>query len=284
MTTTPTHDTAALAAEQPAVTRAAVFHQIRLAVYRLAMPTFDPERLVLRELVTRPPLLTELRSAIRPDQGGSGAGGSAPNTRIGFDAGAYDLFVEVTRQIASAYESATDRRPTETPELLILEWFIELEAMGRIKDGLTDAQLLAQLDRVRQWLRRIEDHFDPPRTADVPGAKCIECQAELGAVTLNGHLVPAPAIFWTKSPRRGLLVECRVCGETWTRDDLDLRDRFKWAVRREERTHDLTNPLSGDDWHHIRLDLRERRRHTNTLWPAAARGRTAPAPTEQEPS
>lgn len=260
MTHTPDPDTTALAAAEPVASRAALFHHTRLAVYRLALPTYDPERTRLREFVTRPPLLTELRDAIRPDQGGSGAGGSAPNTRIGFDAGAYDLYNDVTAQIASAYESATDRTPTNTPELLLLEWFIELEAMGRIKDGLSDAQLLAQRDRARTWLQRVEDHFDPPRTGDMPGAVCIECGEDTGEITVEGHPVPAPAIFWTSSARTGFLVRCRVCDESWTREELELRDRFKWALRRKARIHDLTTPLTGDEWHHIRLDLREARR------------------------
>lgn len=257
MTHTPDPDTTALAAAEPVASRAALFHHTRLAVYRLALPTLDPERTHLRELVTRPPLLTELRDAIRPDQGGTGAGGSAPNTRIGFDAGAYDLYTAITAEIASAYESATDRAAADTPELLLLEWFIELEATGRIKDGLSDAQLLTQRDRARTWLQRIEDHFDPPRTADMPGAKCIECGETTGEITVDGHQIEAPAIFWTSSTRRGFLVQCRVCDGTWTREDLTLRDRFKWALRREQRIHDLTTPLTADDWHHIRLDLRE---------------------------
>lgn len=262
MTHTPDPDTTTLAADEPVVSRAAVFHHIRLAVYRLALPTLDPDRTLRRELVTRPPLLTELRDAIKPDQGGSGAGGSAPNTRIGFDAGTYDLYTDITAQITSAYESATDRTATETPELQLLEWFIELEAMGRIKDGLSDAQLLAQRDRARLWQQRIEDHFDPPRTGDLPGAECIECGETTGEILVDGQPVRAPAIFWTHSPRRGFLVRCRVCEETWTTEDLALRDRFKWALRREQRIHDLSTPLTEDDWHHLRLDLREAAMHT----------------------
>ncbi|WP_449408029.1 hypothetical protein [Microbacterium maritypicum] len=266
MTHTPDHDTPALAEDrEPAVPRALVFHQIRMAVYRLAMTTTDGTRVASgRGFVTRPALLSDLRDAVRPNQGGTGAGGSAPSARIGFDAGAFDLYSEITAEIASAYESATDRDADNTPELLLLEWFIELEAMGRLKDGLSDAQLLTQRDRVLRWQTRIEDHFNPPRTADVPGAACIECgettSYELLKVDDDGVeplSSPLSAIYWTLSPLRGFHVHCRACGRTWSGEDLALLDRFRWAMRRQARINDLTTELTTDDWHHIRLDLRE---------------------------
>lgn len=269
MTHTPTHDTAALAADEPAVPRAALFHQIRTAVYRLALTTTARGR----GFVTRPPLLTDLRDAVRPNQGGTGAGGSAPSARIGFDAGAFDLYKEVTDEIASAYESATDREPTNTPELLLLEWFIEIEAMGRIKDGLSDAQLHNLRNRAHSWVQRIEDHFHPPRTGEIPGAKCLSCEATAGTVIIDRIPAPAPAIFWTHTPERGLTVHCRVCKQTWTGEDLDLLDRFRWTQRRATRLHDLTTPLTTEtyppknskkpdladlrDWRHIRTELRD---------------------------
>lgn len=276
MTHTPDNDTPALAEDsEPVVSRRALFHHIRMAVYRLAMTTgaYDSQVLERRGLVTRPALITELRDAVRPNQGGTGAGGSAPSTRIGFDAGAYDLYNDITAQISSAYESATERTPDgSTPEMMLLEWFIELEAIGRMKDGLSDAQLLTQRDRVQLWQARIEDHFNPPRTGDLPAAACIECQADRGYTLIDGHQVDVPAIYWTNSPIRGFHVHCRACGSSWTREELALRDRFKWALRRDERIKDLTAELTGDDWHHIKIDLREgRSRIRSAVWVAAAK-------------
>lgn len=293
MTHTPDHDTAALAEEAPAVPRALVFHQIRMAVYRLALTTTAPGR----GFITRPPLLTDLRDAIRPNQGGTGGGGSAPNARIGFDAGAFDLYKEVTDEISSAYETATDREPTDTPELLILEWFIEVEATGRVKDGLSDAQLLNLRNRAHSWVQRIEDHFNPPRTGEMPNAKCLACEATIGTVVIDREAAPAPAIFWTHTPERGLTVHCRVCKQTWTGEDLDLLDRFRWAQRRATRLRDLTTPLTTEtyppkkgekavdladlrDWRHIRLELRDAARKPKpvSLWRNASSPRKATAP------
>jgi hypothetical protein len=299
MTHTPDPDTAALAEEQPAVPRRLVFHQIRMAVYRLAVTTTAGELTPSgRSFITRPPLLTDLRDAVRPNQGGTGAGGSSPAARIGFDAGAYDLYTEITTQIASAYETATERQPTDTPEMMLLEWFIELEAMGRIKDGLSDAQLLNQRDRARSWQTRIEHHFNPPRTGELPGAECIACKEKQGSIVIDGHEVPAPAIFWTKPTDGDFTVHCRVCFATWSGEDLELLDRFRWTQRRAARLADLTTPLVADakpnkrgkhadrvdvsDWRHIRLELRDAATKTTarTLWLNTAR-RPAPTTTEK---
>lgn len=301
MTHTPDPDTAALAEEQPAVPRRLVFHQIRMAVYRLAVTTTAGDLAPSgRGFVTRPPLLTDLRDAVRPNQGGTGAGGSSPSARIGFDAGAYDLYTEITTQIASAYETATERQPTATPEMMLLEWFIELEAMGRIKDGLSDAQLLNQRNRALAWQTRIEHHFDPPRTGELPGAECIACKEKQGVILIDGTWAPAPAVFWTHTPADGLVVRCRVCDETWSGEDLELLDRFRWTQRRATRLRDLNTPLTTDtkprkrtkttdhvevsDWRHIRLELREAatKPTTRTLWAAAARRPTPTTPTEKD--
>jgi len=274
MTHTPDHDTTALATDEPAVPRRLVFHQTRMAVYRLAVTTTAGELTASgRSFVTRPPLLTDLRDAVRPNQGGTGAGGSSPSARIGFDAGAYDLYTEISTQIASAYETATERQPMDTPEMMLLEWFIELEATGRIKDGLSDAQLLNQRNRVRAWQARIEHHFNPPRTGEMPGAECIACKEKQGLIVIDGEWVPAPAIFWTHTPDAGLTVHCRVCDETWSGEELELLDRFRWTQRRADRLKDLTTPLTNDtttrkrpkhadrvevsDWRHIRLEVRD---------------------------
>lgn len=296
MTHTPSHDATALATDEPVVPRRAVFHQIRMAVYRLGLTTTAPGR----GFVTRPALLTDLRDAVRPNQGGTGAGGSAPSARIGFDAGAFDLYKEVTDEITSAYETATDREATDTPELLVLEWFIEVEATGRIKDGLSDAQLLNLRNRAQSWVQRIEDHFHPPRTGEIPGAKCLACEATTGTVIIDRQPVDAPAIFWTHTPERGLTVHCRVCKQTWTGEDLDLLDRFRWTQRRTKRLTDLTTPLTTEtyppkkkasndladlrDWRHIRLELRDAAKKTTPtdLWVLASVPRRKPEPTEQE--
>lgn len=301
MTHTPDPDTTALATEHPAVPRRLVFHQTRIAVYRLAVTTTAGELTPSgRSFVTRPPLLTDLRDAVRPNQGGTGAGGSSPSARIGFDAGAYDLYTDITTQIASAFETATERQPTDTPEMMLLEWFIELEAVGRLKDGLSDAQLLTQRDRVLSWQTRIEHHFNPPRTGEVPGAACIACKERQGVILVDGAVVPAPAIFWTHTEAHGFTVHCRVCGETWSAEDLELLDRFRWTQRRTSRLRDLTTPLTNaapqrkkakhtdrvdaSDWHHIRLELRDAAAKPTTVnvWNDTAR-RPSPAPsTEQD--
>lgn len=282
MTHTPDHDTTALATDEPAVPRRLLFHQTRMAVYRLAVTTTAGELTASgRNFVTRPPLLTDLRDAVRPNQGGTGAGGSSPSARIGFDAGAYDLYTEISTQIASAYETATERQPTDTPEMMLLEWFIELEATGRIKDGLSDAQLLNQRNRVRAWQARIENHFNPPRTGEMPGAECIACKEKQGLIVIDGEWVPAPAIFWTHTPESGLTVHCRVCDETWTGEELELLDRFRWTQRRADRLKDLTTPLTNDttgrkrskhtdrvevsDWRHIRLEVRDAARKPTAI-------------------
>lgn len=301
MTHTTDPDTPALDTEPPAVPRRLVFHQIRMAVYRLSVTTTAGELTPNgRNFVTRPPLLTDLRDAVRPNQGGTGTGGSSPSARIGFDAGAYDLYTEISGQVASAYETATERQPTDTPEMMLLEWFIELEAMGRIKDGLSDAQLLTQRNRVLAWQARIEHHFNPPRTGELPGAQCLACKEKVGVVLVDGAWVPSAAIFWTHSPEKGLTVHCRVCNETWTGEDLELLDRFRWTQRRAERLDDLDTPLTSEptakrkrskhtdrvevsDWRHIRLELREAatKATTVTLWTAAGRSHK-PTPTEKD--
>ncbi|QTV79464.1 hypothetical protein [Microbacterium sp. NIBRBAC000506063] len=151
-------------------------------------------------------------------------------------------------------------RPTlaGSHEQILLAWSRELAAAdAAAPHGLNQDALRFTLHKVTRIRDLIRDFFDPPRTGDIPKARCPSCDETTALALVDGDWIPVPAIGWIHTTGDGLEAFCRNCDRRWSGELLHLMDRFKWAQRRPARVRDLTTPLTGDDWTHIRLDLRE---------------------------
>lgn len=194
--------------------------EIRIHVERLTVATraeldVVASRAERRVMPTLPPLLDELRSAIRPSGTGrdSGRATSAP---LPFDATALEMLREIEGQIADMYRSATDVEPMGTSEQLLLEWFREFGFAFRAGE-LVEAQLHNYLDRVRGWRWRIEDFFAPPRQLEMP--LCPSCGYTHEIVSIDGELMKRRCVLltsWGDASRREPVAECRHCGARWS--------------------------------------------------------------------
>ncbi|MEZ3156881.1 hypothetical protein AB1K56_08100 [Microbacterium sp. BWR-S6Y] len=197
----------------------AVVEEIRVQVYRLTVSTragldVVASRVERRVMPTLPPLLDQLRGAIRPSGSGrdSGRATSAP---LPFDATALELLRAVESGIAEMYRTATDLEPIGTSEQLLLEWFREFEFAHRAGD-LVEAQLLNYRDRIRTWRWRIEDFFAPPKQLEMP--LCPRCGYTHEVVLVDGELMKrrcAVLTSWGDHSRREPVAECRHCGARW---------------------------------------------------------------------
>ena len=189
-------------------------HVDRLTVATRAVLDPVASRAERRVAPTYPPLLSELRGAIRPSGTGrtSGAATSAP---LPFDATALELLRDVEASIAEMYRTGLDLEPLGTSEQLLLEWFREFGFAHR-EGELNEAQLRNYRDRVRSWRYRIEDFFAPPKTQEMP--LCPRCGFTHEVVLVDGERMKrrvAVLTSWGDASRREPVAECRHCGARW---------------------------------------------------------------------
>jgi len=214
--------TAGAGADAPtAPTPAELLHSIRWDVYRLALTTehaptrgTGPDTSERRRRITRVPLLTELRDAIRPDQGGGDRGRGSSGSRAAADLDALELYDTITETIRTMHEGAYGRPPHGTPEQLLIEWFHDLERDHR-SNQLTPLILTTYAERLTRTRRTIENHFDPPRVLEV--ALCPSCGYTHMYRLDAGDLVQQKCVqlqIWLDS--RAAKAECRHCAATWT--------------------------------------------------------------------
>jgi hypothetical protein len=202
-------------------TPAELLHSIRWDVYRLALTTehaptrgTGPDSSERRRRITRVPLLTELRDAIRPDQGGNDRGRGSSGSRAAADLDALELYDTTAETIRTMHEGAFGRPPHGTPEQLLIEWFHDLERDYR-NNQLTPLILTTYAQRLTRTRRTIENHFDPPRVLEV--ALCPSCGHTHMFRLDAGDLVQQKCVqlqVWPDS--RAAKAECRHCGATWT--------------------------------------------------------------------
>lgn len=198
-----------------------LLHSIRWDVYRLALPTEQPplrgtgaDRSERRRTITRVPLLTELRDAVRPDQGGSDSGRGSSGSRAPLDLDALELYDTTRETIRTMHEGAYGRPPHGTPEQLLIEWFHDLERDYR-NGKLTPLILTTYAERLARTRRTIENHFDPPRVLEV--ALCPACGYTHVLRLDAGDVVQQKCVqlqIWPDS--RAAKAECRNCAATWT--------------------------------------------------------------------
>ncbi|WP_396645416.1 hypothetical protein [Microbacterium sp.] len=163
-----------------------------------------------------PPLLTQLRDAIRPNQGrtDSGRGGGAQS--LPYDDTASALLATIEGEIAGMYRSALELEPLGTSEQLLLEWLREFEFAYRAGD-VVDAQLTNYLLRIRGWRFTIEDHFTPPRKQEF--AHCPACGYTHYETFTHGEITRQRCVTVTYYPgntRRPPVAECGHCAARWT--------------------------------------------------------------------
>jgi hypothetical protein len=196
-----------------------VLHQLRWAVYRLALSTQvaavdSGVRRPGRRPVTLDPLVTVLRDAVRPNQGGTGSGAGGGG-RIGFDAAAFELLELLTTEISAVFVSTVNRVAVGTLEQLLMEWFAEIEHRHRT-GAITLEVLVASRDRARGWRRRVDDLLTPPQTRE--GQLCPRCGWTHRLVLMDGQAVMQRTLVtrtWPEIARRDPMAECRYCGAQW---------------------------------------------------------------------
>lgn len=194
---------------------------IRWNTYRLTITTRpgrnDPH-IAGATTATAAPLITQLRDAIRPNQGRTDSGRGGGNTALPYDHVASTLLNNIDAEIRGMYRSALEREPIGTTEQLLLEWLREFEYSYRANDVIP-AQLTTQLQRIRGWRFQIEDHFTPPRTREF--AFCPECGYTDHLVLVDGEIIQQRCIlvtWWPGNTRRDPVAECRrtECTGRWT--------------------------------------------------------------------
>lgn len=251
---TPDTETTALAAVAP-VTVA----QILAIVDELAISSAPTPRAQILRLG----LITELRSEMTPSLGSTGTGRGG--ARIPIDIGMFTLWEDITGRIESLYDDIIGESPvTGSHEQILLAWSRELlVADTEAPNGLNQDALTFALRRVTRIRDLIVDHFDPPRTGDIPGIACEYCGATRAEVDHDGDTEIMPALGWI-SRRGSVTVRCRACAYEMDHDYLTNREAVKWSGRLTQ----LRQPLTPAEWARLRADLADRTRPTPdiNLW------------------
>lgn len=182
--------------------------------------------------IVRAGLLTELRSELAPSLGSTGSGRGSGGNRWPIDAGMLRVWSDVTGRVQALYEDLEGvTAEVGSVEQIIVSWSRDLiaadmEARAR-QDlagvdvvGLSQDTLRLMLHRVRSIRDRIEHHFNPARTGDIPGVACPVC-GRAKATVWDDELEEQsqmPALGWSKRGDQPLTVVCRVpgCDTTWT--------------------------------------------------------------------
>lgn len=249
---------AALAADddQPPVT----FTDVLAVVDELAIASSP----IPRSPIVRIPLITLLRAELTPSLGSTSAGRGG-GSRIPIDAGALALWEDITGRIEAMHENVEGAAPTTgSYEQILITWAREMSAFDT-STGLSQDAIRYALHRVTRIRDLIRDHFDPPKTGDIPGVACYECAATTAIRIVDGEEQQMPALGWSHRPDTGVTVTCRACDAHWDQQALRHREEDIWA----ERLQKLDQELTDDEWKRLRRDLRENPAPiTNTIWKA----------------
>lgn len=184
-----------------------------------------------------PSLLSQLREAIFGGMergGGSGSTGS----RMLVDPTALDLYQDIDRDITAAWVAAFQRVPNaDRPEILLSEWaaWADDETIVTIAGRDAYAAVWANF-----WVRRIEEFFDPPRSAEIQ-APCITCGQSHVHRDVDGELIKDTAMRFIRDRVTGatLRAECAACGASWQPAQFEyLAERIGIDVAAKRAEHD----------------------------------------------
>lgn len=222
-----------------------------------------------RAKIVRVALITQLRDELAPSIGSTGTGRGGAGIPI--DVGMLTLWEDVTARIEALHEDLEGEAPAAgSHEQILLAWSRELAAAAASTYGLNQDALRYALHRVTRIRDLIRDHFDPPRTGDIPGIACDYCDATTAEVDRDGEIEIMPALGWSSSTRTGLVVTCRACGVVMDQDFLEAIEAMKWATRLTR----LHRHLVDEEWARLRVELWENPIDITdniNLWQLAAR-------------
>lgn len=156
----------------------------------------------------RDPLIGLLRESATSSTGGGGGSGSGGDRSV-INLAAFELY-ETIDGYARAHLDAWKLPTRGLLEDVLQRMFDAIPA--EIAVWMTADQADEVYARFGQWVRKIEDLFDPPHTKEFPGAcpneECGETHHEKDGVS---NLALAAVI----RPGWAVIVECRACGSMW---------------------------------------------------------------------
>ena len=172
------------------------------------------------------PLLTQLRSAIRPgmEQGGGASGGRPAPLAVN----ALDLYLDIERTTQTFYwlhySPGGDRQSLEA---MIQSW----AATASAKEQTTKEAL----KMIGGWITRIRALFDPGKSIELQGACPAKgCGARYYCQEDDGEKIRKPALTAHPAAGRPFAV-CGVCGTRWSSEEA-LADLATQISSRDEST------------------------------------------------
>lgn len=121
------------------------------------------------------PLLVQLRRAVYGDIGQTVVG-AAQVWSTPLNAGAFDLWTEISAGVAGLYSSTTDKTPSRSTVVNLLAWCIAF-AVLREKGEITDLMLEKATGRLNGWVVAIERLLANPLSVPLRDFACPNCGA-----------------------------------------------------------------------------------------------------------
>lgn len=161
------------------------------------------------------PLLEILRTEVRASTGGTRGGANAAHERVSLSLEAFGLYEDIDGRISSMYNSATDLRPLETPELTLEAWYKAFRHEIALRT-VTDVQIALQTSRVAEFVTRIEAFFKPATSKEIT-SPCPICGERYWFDASNGG-ARSSTLYARFKVGEDIEARCRWCGTEWTGD------------------------------------------------------------------
>lgn len=176
------------------------------------VPRNDDGTLGKAHKVTVKPLLVQIREATYPSSNSDGGSAAQPSTRAVIDFDALTIYAEITAWIR-AWCVDVGLETINDPPVDLRRWYMYWDSHNP-----DDNDIQARQKRMREWVRKIKDHLDPPVTFEADGS-CPICGAEQWGNAIDGGSIRPIRIQYRRTEDGAMQDEralCRACETVWS--------------------------------------------------------------------
>lgn len=162
------------------------------------------------QVVREQALLTRLMVGVNASVGRTQGGATIPSERNALNLGAFQVYEDITGQIASMLDTATGQVADRDPRVALLRWYDAFELAWH-RGQLVQKQLDVAAHRLESFAKRIQDLFDPATPGELIGS-CPRCGEAHWFIDSKG--TKTTALYSLRRPG-SVEVRCHWCPAHW---------------------------------------------------------------------